>query len=61
MGDNFWRVDIAACANDECSKKDTCKRWLAGEMAASKGSRSQSYCDFKEVDGECEDYWEVNK
>lgn len=45
--------DISMCMNEECTQKETCYRYKA------KPSNWQSYADFKQVDGRCEAYWEV--
>ena len=48
--------DIAMCENEKCPKKDKCYRFTA-----TPDPYMQTYSDFKNEDGECKGFWEVEK
>jgi len=47
-------ADISMCANQTCTKKETCYRFTAYV-----NKHRQAYGSFKQADGKCEYYWEV--
>ena len=46
--------DISMCMSQTCTKKETCYRFTAYA-----NKHRQSYGSFKQVDGKCDYYWEV--
>lgn len=47
-------TDISKCDGENCTKKETCYRWLAEADAM-----YQSYIYPELIAGTCIDYWEV--
>ena len=49
-------VDIAKCANEDCTLKEKCYRYTSKP-----DEYWQSYMDFKQIDGKCDDFWDISK
>ena len=48
-GVQMKRRDITACAYDECSKKNSCWRFIVGKNP----HQHQAYAEFKQENGKC--------
>ena len=47
--------DISKCFGKDCTLKESCYRYT------SRADYYQSYADFKQINGECEYFWEIDR